>query len=239
MDRFAAAGLDLTNRVSMIGRPDQPSVPIPTESSGPVVLYAPTWEGFHLDQALSSMPKGAALVAIVQARSEPTGIIVRPHPLTGTVDGGYREAMTSAADQIEPRSDGLIRMFDEPGGSHSLAWGFARSDVLITDVSSVLVDYLATGKPIVLIAPAGVDLDTVAAEYPMAKASYVVAADLAGLQEAIDVALDADPLANVRFDMRDYYLGRSGDVAAALSSAIDAVVSAQDPGDEATTEEVS
>ena len=63
---------------------------------------------------------------------------------------------------------------------------------MVSDVSSVVSDYLFSGKPFAMIAvPA--EPDAFVAEFPVARASYVVRGDLADLTRQLDRMLGADP----------------------------------------------
>ena len=80
------------------------------------------------------------------------------------------------------------------------------SDAMVSDVSSVVSDYLFSGKPFTMIAvPA--EPEAFVVEYPVARASYVVRADLADLDAQLEKMLGEDPLAAQRADIRADYLG--------------------------------
>ena len=71
------------------------------------------------------------------------------------------------------------------------------SDAMVSDVSSVVSDYLFSGKPFAMIAvPA--EPAAFVAEFPVARASYVVRGDLADLGPRLAEMLGDDPLAGDR-----------------------------------------
>ena len=77
---------------------------------------------------------------------------------------------------------------------------------MVSDVSSVVSDYLFSSKPFAMIAVPAAPDDFVV-EYPVARASYVVRADLADLDRQLESMLGPDPLAGQRADIRADYLG--------------------------------
>lgn len=86
---------------------------------------------------------------------------------------------------------------------------FSQADLLITDVSSVLADFLATGRPYAITniddRPAG----EFRQEYPTAAAGYLLGTRCAELPEILAQAglAGADRLAAARQELRHYLLG--------------------------------
>jgi CDP-glycerol glycerophosphotransferase (TagB/SpsB family) len=83
---------------------------------------------------------------------------------------------------------------------------FNHCDALITDVSSVASDFLATGKPMAIVA-----IQQKGAAFrqaiPIARVAYVIESDLSTLPKAIDELLGPDSLAAERRAYRSYCLG--------------------------------
>ena len=75
---------------------------------------------------------------------------------------------------------------------------FNHSDALITDVSSVASDFLASGKPMAMVAIRQATVPAFRREVPMARVSYVIKPDLSTLESALDDLLGDDPLAEER-----------------------------------------
>ncbi len=73
------------------------------------------------------------------------------------------------------------------------------SDAMVSDVSSVVSDYLFSGKPFAMIAVPS-EPEAFRVEYPVSRASYVVRGDLADLEPTLDRMLGADPIAGDRAD---------------------------------------
>ena len=77
---------------------------------------------------------------------------------------------------------------------------------MISDVSSVVSDYLFSGKPFALVAVPSPPEQFVR-DFPVAEGSYVVDAQLTNLGEALDLMLGDDPQQSRRAAIRNYYLG--------------------------------
>ena len=161
-DRLAAhlINYDVATRTIRIGRPQLDNLP---QVSGPalpddgrvVVLYAPTTEGDRPSMRYSSLashgvPMMEALLASARHR-----VIFRPHARTGL----FSEEHTAARDRI----NAIIAAANaaDPGARHvadatpTFDWQVRTADVCIADVSAVVIDWLTTGKPIVVTQPPG------------------------------------------------------------------------------------
>lgn len=205
IDRFTAAGIELgPERFAVIGRPQAAGLPTGPSGREPrVLLYAPTFEGYYEQTTLSSLDVlGVELVRRVLAGHPELQVWFRPHPASGVV----RPSMLAAIAEIE----GLLRA---AGSGHRLVSDLtmeeclAGADVLVADVSSVVSDYLATGRPVIVCNPAGLTPDAFVAAYPSQASSYLVGPGLADLDRALDHALGDDPLREARAAMRAHVLG--------------------------------
>ena len=86
---------------------------------------------------------------------------------------------------------------------------FNQSDMLISDISSVVSDFVATGKPYMVTNAAGLADDDFRAKFPSAAAAYLIGPDCAGLADigALAAGNGNDPLAEDRRKLRCYLLG--------------------------------
>lgn len=86
---------------------------------------------------------------------------------------------------------------------------FNRADLLISDISSVVSDFIASGKPYVVTNPDGLDEDEFRENFPTAAAAYLLGPDCAGLPEILAQAAGSgdDRLAEARRELRRYLLG--------------------------------
>lgn len=105
----------------------------------------------------------------------------------------------------------------EDGSRHRVITGprptvyecFNQSDMLISDISSVVSDFIATGKPYMVTNPVGLADDDFRAKFPSAAAAYLIGPDCAGLADigALAAGNGDDPLAEDRRKLRGYLLG--------------------------------
>ncbi|MDR1295127.1 MAG: CDP-glycerol glycerophosphotransferase family protein, partial [Bifidobacteriaceae bacterium] len=214
IDRFAANGVDVPPEMFVIvGRPQvesiaQASRPI-TGLTSPVVLYAPTWSGFHGDADYSSLPVGEHIVARLVDRG--ATVIFRPHPYA------RRSAVNAAAvDRITARlaadshAHGRRHLWgDAAEKTMSINECFNASDAMIADVSSVVNDYLYSLKPFAMVACTEPP-DGFADAFPVSRAGYIIDAfggHVRGLDQVLDDILGADPHSSTRRELRAYYLG--------------------------------
>lgn len=120
-----------------------------------VLLYAPTWRNGEPDPAIPDDADWRRIEDLCERHD--CLMVVRPHRL-GVGDYTY----TSDRVRLLPASEQMDSM--------PLLWGLSA---LITDYSSMLVDYAVTGQPLVLLAP---DLE----HYRDSRGLYVDYDELAG-----------------------------------------------------------
>jgi hypothetical protein len=86
---------------------------------------------------------------------------------------------------------------------------FDHADLLISDISSVVADFIASGKPYAVANPDGRDEAGFRAEFPTAAAAYLLDAGCAALPDVIAQATGPGPdrLAGARRELKDYLLG--------------------------------
>jgi hypothetical protein len=188
-----------------IGRPQVSAAPAGRKrNSGPAtVLYAPTWEGAQKSMSYSSvLTHGVPLVqSLLDAGLR---VVYRPHPRTG-------------ANRPElSRADAAVRaLFESPQATASrsavvtevpLGTAFADADALVTDVSSVAVEWLPTGRPLVVTVPT--EPGAVLGASPLLDAvPRVTAADAAATGQLVTARLEDDVEAATRAGLVEYYLG--------------------------------
>jgi hypothetical protein len=84
---------------------------------------------------------------------------------------------------------------------------FDHADVLIADVSSVVSDFLASGKPYICANPQGTNEADFLRENPTAGAAYLLGPDCLELAEIIELVRGPDPNEADRATLREYLLG--------------------------------
>ncbi|QTX05258.1 CDP-glycerol glycerophosphotransferase family protein [Agromyces archimandritae] len=222
IERFAEHGIDTRpGFFEIVGRPQTAAVSTtPRRPDGAVerVLYAPTWAGFNADTAHSSLIAGPDIVRELIRREQT--VWFRPHPNTRLNDELERSAGEVRRILREDRdANGRQHVFDDPP-AHTLFEMFDASDALITDVSSVLSDYLATGKPYAIssmLQPAELFSEL----SPVAQGGYVFTPDARSITAAVDALLGPDPARAAREGLRAEVLGTAvaPDPAAAFAEA--------------------
>ena len=84
---------------------------------------------------------------------------------------------------------------------------FDHADVLVSDVSSVVTDFLASGKPYVCANPQGLDETQFRQQNPTAGAAYLLGPDCRELAEIVELVRGSDPMEPDRAALREYLLG--------------------------------
>jgi hypothetical protein len=145
-------------------------------------------------------------------------------------------AMRASADQVERM---LLQSAPEPGRAEAVArataaweeayWAalpewehqvvtdarpalyacFNRADLLISDVSSVISDFLAGEKPYAVANTSGLAEDVFRKAFPTVRAATVLTPDAAGVQELLDAVRhpEKDELADARAELKRHLLG--------------------------------
>lgn len=179
---------DVESRTFMIGRPqaDYFAGELPyTPDERTVVLYAPTWEGDREAAAYGSVAShGVTLVARLLATGTHR-VIYRPHPRTGVVDEEYKRANEAIIDAIAAANakDGSAHHIFDDG--HAMGWQLAAADVAITDVSAMVYDRLAVGKPLLIARPVNPAAEIDSEGY-LGAAEWLDAADAADIVSIVD-----------------------------------------------------
>ncbi|MFD1720864.1 CDP-glycerol glycerophosphotransferase family protein [Amnibacterium endophyticum] len=230
VERYAAVdeGIDL-NVVRPVGRPQladirraQPDDHQPGDRL--TVLYAPTWEGFFDEADYSSVATMGE--RIVQTCLE-TGarVLFKPHPLTGhrlPAAGRAREAIDEA---VRRAGNGSQVVAPTP---NSLYEAFNRADILISDISSVITDFLASRKPYAVTNRRDLPEAEFRALFPSSGAAVLLGSDCAGLPEALADAAGADLRRPQREALAEHLLGPEGDPMAVFLHEVDLFVERAD-----------
>ena len=166
--------------------------------AGKNILYAPTWEGVYADSSYSSLLAIGEQLKEFCLRTD-NNFIFKPHPLTGSVD----EEFGSCAEQLQ---DGFILADYGLTEGGSIYDYFAIADVLVTDISSVLSDFLYLERPIIVYKPDFVD--DLQSEFPVTRCAYVVSSSFDNIDDIFSaICSEHEPLAVERKKMRTYIMG--------------------------------
>ncbi len=149
LERLQTAGLALrADQVEIVGRPQaEMLLDKQGEACGNnlTVLYAPTWEGFGEDVDYSSIQNlGMDILKGLVDDPRVNKAIFRPHPYTGMRNSQVRQVLKDMLLFCKSQKI-TVHGMDTP-----IFESMNVSDVLLCDLSSVIGDYLATDKPIIL-----------------------------------------------------------------------------------------
>jgi CDP-glycerol glycerophosphotransferase (TagB/SpsB family) len=104
------------------------------------VLYAPTWT-----VGLSSAPMlGERTVELIRGDRRDLTIVIKPHPVTADHHPDWLATWRALA-----AADAHVHLIDDPAAD--VMPYLKAADVLISDASSVIFEYLALDRPIILL----------------------------------------------------------------------------------------
>jgi hypothetical protein len=208
IDRFAANGVHMPRELfTIVGRPQIEDIAVGTTTSDrPTALSAPTWGGANADSDYCSLPIGYRIVEELVKRGY--AVIFRPHPYTRRNPLHAREAdrieAFLAADQ---KATGAPHRFGASATSSlSLVDCFNAAHLLVSDVSSVVPDFLYSEKPFAVVAMQGT-VSEFAQAFPIAKAAYVLDRTGRNIPHVLDSMTTNDPVAPARRKAKRYFLG--------------------------------
>ncbi|SCG60772.1 CDP-glycerol glycerophosphotransferase family protein [Micromonospora halophytica] len=220
-ERYARAGVGVRDEdIVEIGRPQLAGVH--TFGSEAVqrpftVLYAPTWEGWLDDDPYhtSLVLMGERIVKGLLATSPAVRLIYKPHPLTGS--------RSKEAKAVHERLVALIRAAGGDteatsldGPAHRVVTGrvpalfdcFNQTDLLISDVSSVVSDFVQSQRPYVVANPSGLPEDQFRRDFPTSRAAYLLSVDCGELEKILALTRAGDdPMTDARRELKTYLLG--------------------------------
>lgn len=210
VDRYAAHGvLTRDDFFRIVGRPQvadvAPASARPADAAL-TVLYAPTWAGFMADSNCSSLLQGPDIIRELLRRE--VTVVFRPHPhawRAPDLAAAGREIERLLAD--DAAASGRAHLFGKVAAEEmTVVDCFNAADAMISDVSSVVPDFLFSGKPFALVA-VGLTTEEFVVENPIAHGAYVIDESLENLGQCLDNLLGADPVKEERLRMRTAYLG--------------------------------
>lgn len=216
------------SKLMPVGRPqlENDYLPVIEQFSGRTVMYAPTWEGENEQNNYTSVDVfGVEIVESILSQGN-TRVVYKPHPRIASstskqVAEAHQEILRVLAESTER---GIPNEYVETGDI--LAY-FQSTDGMITDISSVGLDYLylCPEKPLVLTDRRN-DRDLLNLEAPVSQACAVISEG-----QVREVLASWDDLASPeavakRTEMRTYYFGNngSGSSTQAFISAVDQLI---------------
>jgi len=211
--RRALIGFDESALVK-VGRP-QLDIERPLEldpSPARTIMYAPTWEGENESNNYSSVDLFGPQIIEAALQIPDSRVIYKPHPrVESSNDPVMAEANARILALIEEANAYIA---DESLQHQVLMQGdilamFDSVDLLITDISSVGLDflYLQSDKPLALTDRRN-DISTLNAEAPISRATPVInASTIKSLEAMLTEMLTKDTAAEARRELRRYYFG--------------------------------
>lgn len=113
---------------------------LPLDPARPTLLYAPTW---NLGLTSADM-LGERLVDLVRARAPGLNVLIKPHP----VIGDWRPRWMARWARMAARHPGVHLVAD----THvDVVPYLLASDVLLSDASSVIFEFLALDRPVIVV----------------------------------------------------------------------------------------
>jgi len=216
IDRYANNDVKVPNeKFEIVGRPQTEELGKLIDRQGfldktiKTVLYTTTWSGFQESANFSSIRYSKDIVE--RLISMGFRVIFRPHPHS------YGDAEQAAV--INEIATFLMEQVSESGIGHCVSnnaeFGHIyksstacinAADVLLSDVSSMVSDWLYTAKPFIMV-DTHKDKNSFIAENPLAAGGYYIDTELNDFEEVLNDVCDVDPLWEERLETRLYALG--------------------------------
>ncbi|MEU5938188.1 CDP-glycerol glycerophosphotransferase family protein [Micromonospora sp. NPDC047548] len=220
-ERYARAGVGVRDEdIVEIGRPQLAGVHTfgaQAEARPFTVLYAPTWEGWLDDDPYhtSLVLMGERIVKALLATSPAVRLIYKPHPLTGSRSNEAKAAHERIVARVRA-AGGDVDATSLDGPGHRVVTGrvpalfdcFNQTDLLISDVSSVVSDFVQSQRPYVVANPSGLPEDEFRREFPTSRAAYLLSVDCGELEKILALTRAGDdPMTEARRELKTYLLG--------------------------------
>lgn len=195
-DRLSKAlwDYDVETKTAAIGRPQTDHLsgePPFTPDDRTVVLYAPTWEGDRPAASYGSVASHGERLVMRLLETGRHRVVYRPHPRSGVVDAEFGAAnkriiaMIAQANQKDPSAQ---HVYDT---APALGWQLRLPDVAICDISAMVYDRLATGKPLMVTRPIAPEASIDAGGY-LSECEWLDAADCAQIDRVLDGVIGDD-----------------------------------------------
>ena len=193
-----------------VGRPQLDENPTPSipESSRRTILYAPTWAGEDEANNYTSMEyMGPHIIDAILAQ-EDIRVIYKPHPrISDSYDPQIRKNhayVLRAIKQASSKDSAAGHQIRDTGDILAI---FPRVDLLVSDVSSIALDflYLRTEAPIILTDRRN-NIEQLRIDSPLSAATPVLTKDnVTDAKKIIADILNADKFVQDRKVLREFY----------------------------------
>lgn len=208
IDRYVENGVTIDPNVfEIIGRPQISNIdvfPIRKEHTAHTVLFAPTWVGFHEDTKFSSLFYIYEVIKYLVESKYRIRIILRLHPVTNRKEHKTAAYLKQIENLLVKRDHTHILYSDR-----DIIDDFNDSDCIVTDTSSVPIDFLYSEKPIIHI-----DVNDLSDYFKKdkryeqySKCVYMINSDYNNLEEVFKNVFEDDTLLESRKKVKSYYHG--------------------------------
>ena len=213
IDRYEENDVHINKDVfSIVGRPQVSQIKKYYEQEYvddiKTILIAPTWLGIHKDSQYSSLMQVGVLIDTILSMNLKYKIILRLHPLTDINSIQLASYMKNIEEKLE--LDSINHIFNS---KNDIIDDFNNSNCIVTDVSSVPVDYLYSIKPIIHI-----DVHSLSEELRSniiykrySEAIYLIDENLENSKSILETVFIDDYLLKKREDVMRYYHGADED----------------------------
>ena len=157
---------DVPRHVLTVGRPQLDDAgpgpdPAPRHSHHgdhiPTVLYAPTWEGAQPSMAYGSVRSHGESLVRALLESGRFRVVYRPHPRAGANSAEYAAADRSIR-RLVSRHPSAGRVGHRVDLAQTWDARLDPADLLISDVSAIVTDWMTTGRPVIVTVPVSADV---------------------------------------------------------------------------------
>lgn len=211
LERHVQIGWDPA-RLKIVGRPQieflKQGFGKKTTKGKPTVLYAPTFEGNKEIDCYSSIGSFGMEIVRSIVSNRKYRLIVKLHPYTGVFLEEYARIRNEMRRFIEENAASGHEWIDQIKPRKSLYDLFLESDIVISDVSSVAIDFLTLDRPIIATNPFVMTEADGMKRFPFWKGAHILSPG----QDVItlmDDAIAEDPKRDMRREIAKYYLGEN------------------------------
>ncbi|UYO00440.1 MAG: CDP-glycerol glycerophosphotransferase family protein [Devosia sp.] len=209
IDRYLNNGVPiLPEKFRIISRPQCGELGVATEPTKVIktVFYATTWRDHNNGDDAGSIEN--AYHAVQQLVENGYRVIFRPHPysMKSSVDKATIERICEFFDNSEADVGFYCGIAGKKNGLMTIAECINESDAMLSDVTSVLSDWLYSNKPYFIIDPLN-DHAALIAQNPVVRAAYYVDREMSQLAKPLGEISKGDHLFDERVRLRKYVLG--------------------------------
>lgn len=202
-NRYIQNGIIINNdKFEITGRPQVSQIKVIDKPTNQIkkILYAPTWYGKSKSQEYSSQLIGPKIIE--ELISQNISVIFRPHPLSYG-NKKYKKAIQKVKQILhsDVKANKRGHMFGKNVEKEmSLYDCFNECDALVSDMSSVVNDFIYSQKPVFLIKNDAMDFDD-----DFRNALYIVDKNLGNFEELLKEHINKDSKFLDRRNLKSIY----------------------------------